>query len=86
MTVRTVRLDDDAERMLTEVQEATGLSTSEILRHGLSLAHQEVRASRAADPYAIYAELDLGPGGYVQAPARKAKTAARSTARRRRGR
>lgn len=86
MTVRTVRLDDESEHMLTEIRKATGQSTSEVLRHGVALAHQELRRERSAEPYTLYAELDLGPGGYAAAPARQARRGARGTVAKRRKR
>ena len=32
-----------------------------------------LRAAQTANPYEIYAHIDLGPGGYARAPARQAK-------------
>jgi len=75
MTVRTVRLDDGSERALREVQRATGLSVSAVLKQGIAAVHQAVLAEEARDPWSIYAELDLGPGGTARAPARRAKQA-----------
>jgi hypothetical protein len=75
MATRTVRLDAESERVLAEVQRATGLSTSAVLKQGLVAARDALRAGRASDPWTVYAELDLGPGGYARAPARRAKAA-----------
>ena len=75
MATRTVRLDDEAERALREIRQATGLPMSEALKRGLRVLRNQVRRRSSRPPYAIYAELDLGPGGYAAAPS----TGARST-------
>lgn len=75
MGVRTVRLDDEAERTLAAVRKRTGLTISEVLKRGLrayDIASREVAATR---PYDVYRRLDLGSGGYAVAPARDAKAA-----------
>jgi hypothetical protein len=83
MATRTVRLDDEAERTLQEVREATGLPISEAFKRGLSALRDQVRhEAMPRTPYEIYRELDLGPGGYAIAPARDAKKAIREAIRR----
>jgi hypothetical protein len=77
MTTRTVRLDPDAERVLEEIREATGLTVSQVLKQGLIAARNALHAERSADPYAVYRTIDLGPGGYAAAPSREAKQAIR---------
>jgi hypothetical protein len=68
MATRTVRLDKEAENVLREVQEATGLPISEALKRGLRALREEVRHRAVRSPHDIYKELDLGPGGYAIAP------------------
>ena len=69
MRVRTVRLDEEAERALMQIATITGLSVSEAVKKGLLTLRNDVfRAARRA-PYDIYKELDLGPGGDAVAPA-----------------
>lgn len=68
MATRTVRLDDEAEAALREIQEATGLPISEALKRGLRALQDSVRHNMARTPFAIFKELDLGPGGYATAP------------------
>jgi hypothetical protein len=68
MATRTVRLDDEAEKALQEVQAATGLPISEALKRGLRCVQEQVRLEAARTPFDIYKELDLGPGGYAIAP------------------
>jgi len=85
MGTRTVRLDDDSEELLARLRRLTGMSTSELLRQGLTAYERVVRGERPARPYDIYTRLDLGRGGWAVAPAREAKRAVRAvlTARRR---
>ncbi|MGQ0506837.1 MAG: hypothetical protein ACT4TC_16115 [Myxococcaceae bacterium] len=77
MGTRTVRLDEEAERLLREIRRQTGTTVSGALKHGLEVAARELRERSAARPYDIYRQLDLGKGGYARAPARKAKQAIR---------
>ncbi len=75
MGTRTVRLDDEAEKTLAKLRKMTGLTISDVLKRGL-LAYQDVAVKEAtAKPYEVYRRLDLGPGGYAVAPAKKAKSA-----------
>jgi len=68
VATRTVRLDDEAERALQEIVQATGLSKSAALKKGLLLLRDEVVQYTQRDPYDIYRQLDLGPGGYAISP------------------
>lgn len=62
MSIRTVRLDDEAERTLAALQKATGLSISSVLKRGL-YAYAAVAEQKApTKPYEIYRRLDLGSG------------------------
>jgi hypothetical protein len=79
MATRTVRLDDEAEKVLEEVQAATGLPISEAFKAGLrSLQHQLKNSEPARLPYEIYRELDLGPGGYAIGPSTDTRAAVRN--------
>ncbi len=69
MATRTVRLDQETEQALEEVRAATGLPISEALKRGLSVLREQVREEATRTPYDVYAELDLGPGGYAIRPA-----------------
>ena len=84
MATRTVRLDDESERALTEIRRATGLSVSAVLKHGVVAAREALRSQPAVNPFEVYRSIDLGPGGYARAPARRAKTAVREILRRKR--
>ena len=76
MAVKTIRLDPRAETLLADVVRRTGMTPSQALRAGLATLHERLRARD--DPYAVYERLDLGPGGYARAPARRAKQAVRA--------
>jgi hypothetical protein len=39
MSTRTVRLDDESEKILEQIQRQTGLSVSDVLKSGLLAAH-----------------------------------------------
>jgi hypothetical protein len=68
MATRTVRLDDEAEAVLQQIRDATGLPISEALKQGLKSLKQRVDAESGRRPYELYQHLDLGPGGYAVAP------------------
>ena len=63
MSIRTVRLDDEAERTLAALQKATGLSISGVLKHGLHAYASVAEKKAPVKPYEIFSRLDLGPGG-----------------------
>ena len=84
MGTRAVRLDEESERILEEIRRETGMSVSAVLKQGLVATRDALRARRRA--YALYASLDLGPGGYAVAPARDAKRHVRDAIRKKHGR
>lgn len=75
MSMRTVRLDDEAEKTLERLRGITGLSISEMLKRGLKAYEAQALYQAHRKPYDVYCELDLGIGGYAIAPAREAKSA-----------
>lgn len=78
MGTRTVRLDDETEQTLGEIQAMTGMSVSDALKRGLLVLRDEVAKEASTTPYDIYTTLDLGPGGYAARPASEAKKALRA--------
>ena len=82
MATRTVRLDDETERALQEVQAATGLPISDALKRGLRALREEVRREAERTPYDIYRELDFGAGGYAIAPPTETRHGVREAIRR----
>jgi hypothetical protein len=83
MAVRTVRLDEDSERILTGLARDTGLSVSAVLKQGL-LALRDQRTAGCPNAYEIYRELDMGPGGYALAPSTETRRGVEQALRRRR--
>ena len=75
MSMRTVRLDDDAEATLATLQKQTGMSISNVLKQGLKYFAKAQETAATTKPYDIYRELDLGPGDESAPPAVKAKSA-----------
>lgn len=75
MGTRTVRLDQECEDALEEVRRATDPPISAVLKQGVVMMRDKVRAKTVAAPFAIYESIDLGEGGYARAPAHRAKTA-----------
>ena len=77
MATRTVRLDDETEAALAEIQAATGLPISEALKRGLRTLQEQVRQETARPAYDVYSELDLGSGGYAVAPSTEVRRGVR---------
>ena len=86
MATRTVRLDDEAERALRQIREATGLPISEALKRGLRSLQQHVEQESLRTPYDVYRELDHGPGGSAIAPSTDVRRAVRAAIRKKLGR
>lgn len=77
MATRTVRLDNEEERVLEELVRKTRLPVSEVLRRGLRALEKETRETAPKKPFEIYDRLDLGPGGYANRPAGESSRGAR---------
>ena len=77
MSIRTVRLDEETERVLREIQAATGMPISAALKRGLRAVRDEVVRQHGETAYAVYRQLDLGPGGYARGASIDTRTAAR---------
>jgi len=87
MATRTVRLDEETEKVLDEVRAATGLPISEAFKAGLrSLQDQLKTGEPARSPYDIYRELDLGPGGYAIGSSTDSRAAVQNLLKKRRAR
>ncbi|NGZ97088.1 MAG: hypothetical protein CV089_13385 [Nitrospira sp. WS110] len=68
MGLRTVRLDDETEKVLKQVTKKTGWSVSTALKRGVLVLRDEVARRSHQSAFDIYSRLDLGPGGYALAP------------------
>lgn len=86
MSTRTVRLDDEAEKALEEIGQATGLSISSILKQGILALRHQLSQQANPSPYEIYAKLDLGPGGYATASSADTRRGVQEAIRRKLGR
>lgn len=73
MAIRTVRLDSATERVLSEVTRKTGWSVSTALKRGLFVLRARVERQTDRRPFDVYRMLDLGPGGYAQAPSTESR-------------
>jgi hypothetical protein len=82
MAMRTVRLDEEAERALQRLRNFTGLSISEVLKRGLVAYEQLASQEGKIRPYDIYVRLDLGEGGWSIGSARDAKQTVKEAIRR----
>jgi hypothetical protein len=74
---RSVRLDAEAEETLDEIQQATGLSVSAVLKRGLLTFRRELASRSSPTPFEIYQKLDLGPGGYAEVPSSESRRGVR---------
>ncbi len=86
MAVRTVRLDDDTEKILDQLVEGTGLSISALLKQGLLALKDQMSPQPQRAAYEIYEELDLGSGGYAVAPSTETRRGVQEAIRRKLGR
>ena len=82
MGMRTVRLDEEAEKTLAEIRDATGWSISAALKRGLLALREKVAGERARTAWEVYERLDLGPGGYAIAPSTDTRRGVRKALRR----
>jgi hypothetical protein len=83
MTVKTVRLDAESERILNSLAREMGVPISAVLRQGL-LALRDQRGPAASRAYDVFRELDLGPGGEALAPSTGTRRGMEQVLRRRR--
>ena len=86
MATRTVRLDEEGERLLAELRERTGLSISNVFKRGLEAFAKTAPTKQKKTPWEIYCELDIGPGSGRTGGAANAKTLVREIIRRKHGR
>jgi len=77
MGIRTVRLDEEAERALRDIQKASGMPISAALKRGLRAVRDEVSRTSRQTAYDIYCTLDLGSGGYAKGKSTNTRSAAR---------
>ena len=86
MATRTVRLDDETEKILEQLVGTTGLSISAVLKQGLIAFREQIAQPAGRSAFEIYEELDLGPGGYALAPSTETRRGVQEVLRRKHGR
>ncbi|MFO1465088.1 MAG: hypothetical protein U1F35_01370 [Steroidobacteraceae bacterium] len=86
MATRTVRFDEETEKILQEVRAATGWPISEVLKRGLHAVQVLLRQEAVQSPYDVYDELDLGPGGYAIASSANSREGVKAALKRKLGR
>lgn len=86
MATRTVRLDEETEKILEQLVQRTGLSISAVFKQGLIAFRDQTARSVGRSAYEIYEELDLGPGGYALAPSTETRRGVQEALRRKLGR
>ncbi|HET6285027.1 MAG TPA: hypothetical protein VFH73_28980 [Polyangia bacterium] len=86
MPSHSVRFDEETEEALEHVCKASGTSVSVVLKRGVLALRDGLASAKTTKPFDIYRALDLGPGGYAQAPAPHAKRAVAEIIRRKHGR
>jgi hypothetical protein len=86
MAIRTVRLDDEAEAVLREIQRATNAPISEVLKSGLRVLQDRVRQDATSSAYEVFRQLEPGTGGDAIAPATDVRGGVRRALRRKHGR
>ena len=73
MGTKSVQLDYEAEKALSDIVELTGLSISDAIKQGLIAFREQSYASTVSKPADFFKSFDLGEGGYSLGPARRAK-------------
>ena len=81
MSTRTVRLDEETEKVLHQIVQITGLSVSSVLKKGVLALREDIGRHPQRLPYDVYKELDLGPGGYASAPSTESRRGVREAIR-----
>jgi len=76
MGTRTVRLDEETEEVLREIQAASDMPISTALKRGLRAVRDE-SSPPVGDRVGRLRELDLGPGGYAKGPSTKTRAITR---------
>jgi hypothetical protein len=77
MGIRTVRLDEETEAVLREIQDLSPMPISTALKRGLRAVRDEIVHTTRRSAWDVYSELDLGPGGYAKGPSTKTRETAR---------
>lgn len=60
MATRTVRLDEESEAFLVEIQRETGLSISAVMKRGLATLRRDLANEGFVRPWDIFMAIDHG--------------------------
>jgi hypothetical protein len=82
MGMRTVRLDDETEKVLKEITRTTGWSVSTTFKRGVVALRKQVAEQARQTPFEVYRKLDLGKGGYAVAPSTETRKGVQAVLRR----
>ncbi|MBI4765761.1 MAG: hypothetical protein HY787_14350 [Deltaproteobacteria bacterium] len=82
MGIRTIRMDDDTERLLSRIIQTTGLSITAAFKEGLKVFQNELIKTKRGSPYDLYKEMNLGPGGYAKTPSTEVKNSVKEAIKR----
>lgn len=74
MGTRSVRLDDEAEDVLSEILKRTGLSISDAIKQGLIAYQEKTQSELTNKPSDFFKNYDFGNGGYSIGPARHSRS------------
>lgn len=74
MATRTVRLDDEAESALREIQRVTQAPISEVLKTGLRVLRDQVRSEGGRHAVDIFESIEPSPGGDAIGPSTDVRT------------
>ena len=77
MGTRTVRMEPEDEKRLERIQKRTGWTASDALKRGVQMLDEALAKEPTGSAFDIYAQLDLGPGGYAAGPAAASRKTAR---------
>ena len=73
MGTRSVRLDNEAEDVLSEILKRTGMSISDAIKQGLIAYREKAKSEHNQKPSDFFQSYDLGEGGYSIGSARQSK-------------
>lgn len=73
MATRTVRLDDEAELALREIQRVTQAPISEVLKTGLRVLRDQVRNEGGRTAIEIFESIEPSAGGDAIGPSTKVR-------------
>lgn len=74
MGTRSVRLDNEAEDVLSEILKKTGMSISDAIKQGLMAYREKAKSQNHKNPSDFFKGCDLDEGGFSLGPARQSRS------------